>query len=103
MLGSLVLSIISIFAVFGLFCLILFACGKTLYNTPVVMCTYNNEETIENDIKEVINKYGDTEIIIVDFGSSDETEKIVKILQSEYKCIKFVERRTINEKQIDKN
>lgn len=102
MLNSLILCLLSIFAVFGFFCLLLLSCGKSLRNPPIVICTYNDEETVENDIKAAIKSYPGSEIIVVDLGSSDETERIIKILAADYKCIRFVERRTIKEKLIDK-
>ena len=102
MLNSLILSLLSIFAVFGFFCLLLFICGKTIQNPPVVICTYNDGGTIEEDIKSAMASNPGSEIIIVDLGSSDETEKIVKIIAADYHCIRFIERRMIKEKLIDK-
>lgn len=92
MLKSIVLSLLSIFAVFGFFCFILMCCKKTLKKPPVVICTYNDEEIIEAKLRIEMIKNPNTKIIVVDTGSSDETEKLVRTLMVDYSCISFIKR-----------
>ena len=45
----------------------------------VVVPVYNGEKYIESSINSVLNQtYGDIELIIINDGSSDNTEEVVK-------------------------
>ena len=49
------------------------------YNVSVIMPTYNRKNVIENAINSVLNQtYNDYELIIVDDGSIDGTEDLIK-------------------------
>jgi len=54
--------------------------GKTMRSSlvSIIIPTYNRAHTIARAIKSVLNQtYGNFEVIVVDDGSSDDTEKIV--------------------------
>ncbi|WP_234119768.1 glycosyltransferase [Clostridium hydrogenum] len=49
------------------------------FNLSVLMCTYNSEKYISETIESILNQtFGEFEFIIVDDGSTDDTEKIIK-------------------------
>lgn len=52
--------------------------------TSIIICTYNEEKTIADVIGSVCRLNPDSEIILVDDGSSDNTESIVKELSGKY-------------------
>ena len=47
-----------------------------------IICAYNEEKTIENVIYSVVNSKFFNEIIVVNDGSTDNTGKIIKVLNS---------------------
>lgn len=56
----------------------------------IIIPTYNRESTIERSILSVLEQtYKNTEIIVIDDGSTDETESIVEKLMSKHWNIKF--------------
>lgn len=61
-------------------------------NIPIVIGVYNREQEIEGILRNMIKKYPDTDIIAVDYGSTDETVKIIKLLQRKYPAITLVDR-----------
>jgi len=56
--------------------------GKIMKNNPrvsIIIPTYNRAHLIENAINSSLkNEYGNIEVIVIDDGSMDETEKIIK-------------------------
>ncbi len=95
MLESFVLCLLSIFAVFGILSMIACFMTKSVKKSPVVISTYNDEEKIETKLRLAMIKNPDVDIIVVDLGSSDDTEKIVKTMSVKYPCIRFIERKII--------
>ena len=61
-------------------------------NIPIVIGVYNKEKEIEGTLRNMIKKYPDTRIITVDYGSTDETVKIIKLLQRDYPEIALIDR-----------
>ncbi|MEM5799274.1 MAG: glycosyltransferase [Candidatus Aenigmatarchaeota archaeon] len=58
----------------------------------VLLPAHNEEDVIEDTIKSILlsNYKNDIEIIVINDGSTDNTEKIVKKLQKKYKKIKLL-------------
>jgi hypothetical protein len=55
------------------------------YNVSVIMPTYNRKNVIENAINSVLNQtYNDYELIIIDDGSTDNTEDLIKQKYANY-------------------
>jgi glycosyltransferase involved in cell wall biosynthesis len=50
----------------------------------IIICTYNEEKTVSEIVKSCCEYSSDNEVIIVDDGSIDETEKILNDLQKKY-------------------
>ena len=68
-------------------------CSHTdIKRIPIVIGVYNREDKIEGILRNMIKKYPDTDIIAVDYGSTDETVKIIKLLQRDYENVTLVER-----------
>ena len=63
-------------------------------NSPkvsIILPTYNRAHIIEKAIQSVLNQtYQDFEIIIIDDGSKDDTEKIIRGFQEKDKRIKYI-------------
>ena len=89
---SLFFCIFSILAVFVVFCIVLFLTKTYIKKPPVIICTFNNENTIEAKIRIAMVKNPESDIIVVDLGSTDDTEKIVRIMMYKYKKIFFEQR-----------
>ena len=53
----------------------------------IILCTYNEEKFIENTIKQIVKSIKNSEIIIVDDDSKDETVIIIKRLKKKIKNI----------------
>ena len=61
----------------------------------IILPTYNRAYIIEKGINSLLNQtYQDFEIIIVDDGSTDNTEEIIKKLQEKDKRIKYIKLKT---------
>ncbi len=59
-------------------------------NISVIMSAYNSQNSIKDSIKSVLGQtYGNFEFLILDDGSSDDTEKIIKDYANKDKRIKF--------------
>ena len=55
----------------------------------IIMSCFNSEETVSTSIQSLISQdYKNTEILIMDDGSSDNTFKILKTFEDSYKNIK---------------
>ena len=66
----------------------------------IVIPTYNRAHLLSRAIQSVLNQtYGDFELIIVDDGSTDETEKLVKSFNS--RMIRYIRHRIIKDMNID--
>ena len=67
-------------------------------NSPkvsIILPTYNRAHIIEKAIQSVLNQtYQDFELIIVDDGSTDNTEEIIKKLQEKDKRIRYIKLET---------
>ncbi|WP_157482979.1 glycosyltransferase family 2 protein, partial [Geofilum rubicundum] len=50
----------------------------------VIICAYNEEKTIANVLISCCNLLPDSEIIVVDDGSNDDTQNILKELSKDY-------------------
>ena len=61
-------------------------------NIPIVIGVYNKEDKIEGILRDMIKKYPNTDIITVDYGSTDETVKIIKLIQRDYPALTLVDR-----------
>lgn len=56
----------------------------------VIMPIYNSEKTVEESIKSVINQtFSDYELILINDGSTDSSEKICEDFQKKYKFVKY--------------
>ncbi len=53
--------------------------------TSIIVCTYNEEETIFNVVASCCKHNPDAEIIVVDDGSTDGTESVLETLSMHYK------------------
>jgi glycosyltransferase involved in cell wall biosynthesis len=53
-------------------------------NISIIICTYNEEKTISEVIASCCNYNKENEVIVIDDGSTDNTEKILLGLQKEY-------------------
>ena len=63
---------------------------STLHHNKVsvIVPTYNRAQFLPNAVKTIINQeYDNIEIIIVDDGSTDNTQTVVNSLQKEYSCM----------------
>ena len=92
MLKSFILCILCVFAVFGLFCMSVLYMTKSAQKVPIIICTYNDEDEIEAKLRLEMVKNPGSDIIVVDLGSQDETEKIVRTLCLKYGYIRFIQR-----------
>jgi glycosyltransferase involved in cell wall biosynthesis len=53
--------------------------ARDLWKVSIIMANYNNDKTIENSIRSVINQtYQNFELIVVDDSSEDDSSKIIK-------------------------
>lgn len=52
--------------------------------TSIIICTYNEEKTVSEIVKSCCEYSSDNEVIVVDDGSVDDTEKILNGLQKKY-------------------
>jgi len=52
--------------------------------TSIIVCTYNEEQTIFNVLASCCKHNPDAEVIVVDDGSTDETENVLKTLATHY-------------------
>lgn len=52
--------------------------------TSIVICTYNEQETIENVVRKCATYNPESELIVVDDGSQDETPNILSKIASEH-------------------
>jgi len=52
--------------------------------SSIIICTYNEEKTIANVVKAACKCNPDNEVIVVDDGSTDNTEKILNELTDKY-------------------
>ena len=67
---------------------------KNQFKVSVIIPTYNRAHLIGRAIKSVLNQtYQDFEIIVVDDGSTDNTELLIKDFQKKDKRIKYVQRK----------
>lgn len=56
----------------------------------VIIPVFNGSNFIEETVESVLqSKFKDFEILLIDDGSSDESRKICRLLESKYKCVKF--------------
>ena len=44
----------------------------------VIIPTYNRANTVVNSIESVLHQHGDYEIVVVDDGSEDDTEEVLR-------------------------
>jgi len=56
--------------------------------TSIIICTYNEEKTIADVVNSTCNLNPDSEIIIIDDGSTDNTESILKDLSGKF-CFSY--------------
>ena len=49
----------------------------------IIICAYNEEKTIENVVRKCRDYNPESEIVVVDDGSADKTEEILKNLNKE--------------------
>ncbi|HYQ56035.1 MAG TPA: glycosyltransferase family 2 protein [Draconibacterium sp.] len=52
--------------------------------TSIIVCTYNEEETIFNVVAACCKHNPEAEVIVVDDGSTDGTENVLKTLVPHY-------------------
>lgn len=57
----------------------------------VIIVTYNNQNEIKECVKSILNKTSDTEIIIVDNDSKDDTRHLIKTFENKVKLIESKE------------
>ncbi len=50
----------------------------------IIICTYNEEKTIENVVKSVCQYNPDRQVIVIDDGSTDSTPQILRHLSDQY-------------------
>ena len=72
-----------------------FSIRKTMKNVPVVVGASDCENTIECKLRKIIKSNPGCDIVVVDFGSRDDTLEIVKKLSFDYECIRII---SVNEK-----
>lgn len=53
----------------------------------VIIPAYNCKDTLSAAVNSVAENFKDTEIIIIDDGSTDETPSVINILKNSYSCI----------------
>lgn len=87
MIKSLFLCLFSIFFIYGLISFMLTA--KTPLSTYIIK-TLNNEKSIEMKLR--IALMHKKKIIVIDFGSTDETLKIAKKMAQDYPSISIIEK-----------
>lgn len=58
---------------------------KEKFPISVIVCAKNEAENLEKNLPAILNQdYPDFELIVVNDGSTDETENVLKILKSQY-------------------
>lgn len=92
MLLSAVLCILGILSVYGAIFLIDSFFLRPSEKIPVVITCYNEENSIESDLRTLLFKNPKSEIIVIDLGSSDDTIEIVRKLSFSYPCIRLIKK-----------
>jgi len=70
--------------------------AKKKYKVTVLTAGYNEEDSIEDTIKAVMNSDYDSkflEMIVINDGSTDNTSKVVRGLMKKYKNLKLIDRK----------
>ncbi len=84
MLKSFVLCVVSILFVYGFICFFIER-PKSTY----IIRTLNDENSIEGKLR--LAMLNNSEIIVVDLGSNDDTLKIIRKMMIDYPIIKLIE------------
>ncbi|MFA1610787.1 glycosyltransferase [Halobellus rubicundus] len=57
----------------------------------IAICNYNMGETIEESLRSILNAVDDRfEVVVVDGGSTDDSIDILRKINQEYECLRFI-------------
>lgn len=96
MITSILLCIMAIFSCIGIIFSIQYiikeiSC-KHNKNSYIVIGVKDKGNEIEGIVRLMMKSHPASEILIIDYGSSDDTKEIVKKLCNDYSCIKMAEK-----------
>ena len=92
MLNSVILALLSVFSFIGVILtleLIIKAIRNRHTENPYILIAVRNRaDEIEGVIRTLMRKYPNSEFIVIDLGSTDDTHEILKKLSNDYSRIK---------------
>ncbi len=95
MLNSVALCLICIFCVIGVIYTIKYVTEEFKFYhrsaSCIVIGVKNHQESIEGILRDVMKRHPKSEILVIDYGSEDNTKEIVKKMSLDYERIKLKE------------
>lgn len=89
MLSQIVLCLMAIFSVIGLiYILESIFCSCDRQGDPyIIIGVKDRQDSIEGQIRTIMKQHPKSEIMIIDYDSSDDTKTIIEKLKKDYRCI----------------
>lgn len=96
MLRSILMCILSVFSVIGIIFSIKYIIGEICCrhnkNPYIVIGVKDKGESIEGIVRLMMKSHPSSEILVIDYGSSDDTKEVVEKLCRDYECVNLAEK-----------